>query len=104
MKKTTIFITHDLDEAVRVGHRIAIMRDGQVIQVGTPEEIILNPVDEYVKEFVKGISRLISFSEACLSCLSSSGISPYCISPADHPMWWLGKNILYTLGTEFNIV
>ena len=58
MKKTTIFITHDLDEAVRVGHRIAIMRDGQVIQVGTPEEIILNPVDEYVKEFVKGISRL----------------------------------------------
>ena len=58
MKKTTIFITHDLDEAVRVGHRIAIMRDGQVIQAGTPEEIILNPVDEYVKEFVKGISRL----------------------------------------------
>jgi glycine betaine/proline transport system ATP-binding protein len=58
MKKTTIFITHDLDEAVRVGHRIAIMRDGQVIQVGTPEEIILNPVDDYVKEFVKGISRL----------------------------------------------
>ena len=58
MKKTIIFITHDLDEAVRVGHRIAIMRDGQVIQVGTPEEIILNPVDEYVKEFVKGISRL----------------------------------------------
>ena len=58
MKKTTIFITHDLDEAVRVGHRIAIMRDGQVIQVGTPEEIILNPIDEYVKEFVKGISRL----------------------------------------------
>ena len=58
MKKATIFITHDLDEAVRVGHRIAIMRDGQVIQVGTPEEIILNPVDEYVKEFVKGISRL----------------------------------------------
>jgi glycine betaine/proline transport system ATP-binding protein len=58
MKKTTIFITHDLEEAVRVGHRIAIMRDGQVIQIGTPEEIILNPFDEYVKEFVKGISRL----------------------------------------------
>jgi glycine betaine/proline transport system ATP-binding protein len=58
MKKTTIFITHDLEEAVKVGHRIAIMRDGQVIQIGTPEEIILNPFDEYVKEFVKGISRL----------------------------------------------
>src|SRR5210317_2032827 len=58
MKKTTIFITHDLDEAVRVGHRIAIMRDGQVIQVGTPEEIVTHPADDYVEEFVQGISRL----------------------------------------------
>ena len=58
MKKTTVFITHDLDEAVRVGHRIAIMRDGMVIQIGTPEEIVINPADEYVAEFVKGISRL----------------------------------------------
>jgi len=45
MKKTTVFITHDLDEAVRVGHRIAIMRDGKVIQIGTPEEIVMKPVD-----------------------------------------------------------
>ena len=58
MKKTTVFITHDLDEAVRVGHRIAIMRDGKVIQIGTPEEIVVNPADEYVADFVKGISRL----------------------------------------------
>ncbi len=58
MKKTTVFITHDLDEAVRVGHRIAIMRDGMVVQIGTPEEIVINPVDEYVADFVKGISRL----------------------------------------------
>ena len=58
MKKTTVFITHDLDEAVRVGHRIAIMRDGKVIQVGTPEEIVVNPADDYVADFVKGISRL----------------------------------------------
>ena len=58
MKKTTVFITHDLDEAVMVGHRIAIMRDGMVIQIGTPEEIVINPADEYVAEFVKGISRL----------------------------------------------
>ena len=58
MKKTTVFITHDLDEAVRVGHRIAIMRDGKVIQIGTPEEIVLNPADDYVADFVKGISRL----------------------------------------------
>jgi len=58
MKKTTVFITHDLDEAVRVGHRIAIMRDGAVVQIGTPEEIVVNPADEYVADFVKGISRL----------------------------------------------
>ena len=58
MKKTTVFITHDLDEAVRVGHRIAIMRDGKVIQIGTPEEIVVSPADEYVEDFVKGISRL----------------------------------------------
>ena len=58
MKKTTVFITHDLDEAVRVGHRIAIMRDGAVVQIGTPEEIVVNPADDYVADFVKGISRL----------------------------------------------
>ncbi|WP_075505882.1 quaternary amine ABC transporter ATP-binding protein [Candidatus Pelagibacter communis] len=58
MKKTTVFITHDLDEAVRVGHRIAIMRDGKVIQIGTPEQIVVSPADEYVADFVKGISRL----------------------------------------------
>ena len=58
MKKTTVFITHDLDEAVRVGHRIAIMREGKVIQIGTPEEIVVSPADEYVADFVKGISRL----------------------------------------------
>jgi glycine betaine/proline transport system ATP-binding protein len=58
MKKTTVFITHDLDEAVRVGHRIAIMRDGSVVQIGTPEEIVVNPADDYVADFVKGISRL----------------------------------------------
>ena len=58
MKKTTVFITHDLDEAVRIGDRIAIMRDGRVVQIGTPEEIVMNPIDDYVSDFVAGISRL----------------------------------------------
>ncbi len=58
MKKTTVFITHDLDEAVRIGDRIAIMRDGRVVQVGTPEAIVMNPADDYVFDFVAGISRL----------------------------------------------
>ena len=58
LKKTTIFITHDLDEAVRIGHRIAIMRDGRVVQIGTAEDIVMNPADDYVSDFVAGISRL----------------------------------------------
>jgi|TARA_B110000263_G_C15260593_1_gene488632 glycine betaine/proline transport system ATP-binding protein len=58
LKKTTVFITHDLEEAVRVGHRIAIMRAGRIVQIGTPEEIVMNPADNYVAEFVAGISRL----------------------------------------------
>lgn len=57
MNKTTVFITHDLDEAVRIGHRIAIMRDGRMVQIGTAEDIVMNPADEYVEEFVSGISR-----------------------------------------------
>ena len=57
LKKTMVFITHDLDEAVTVGDRIAIMRDGEIIQMGTPEEIILNPVDEFVAEFTEDVSK-----------------------------------------------
>jgi len=58
IKKTTVFITHDLDEAIRLGNRIAIMKDGVLVQIGTPEEIVTKPADDYVTEFVKGISRL----------------------------------------------
>ena len=56
--KSAVFITHDLDEAIRIGDRIAIMKDGVIIQIGTAEEIVLNPADDYVAEFVAGISRL----------------------------------------------
>lgn len=58
VKKTTVFITHDLDEAIRMGDRIAIMNDGVIVQTGTPEEIVTNPKDDYVAEFVQGISRV----------------------------------------------
>ena len=53
LKKTIVFITHDLDEAVRIGNRIAILKDGQLIQVGTPKEILYSPADEYVDRFVQ---------------------------------------------------
>ncbi|MDC0738900.1 betaine/proline/choline family ABC transporter ATP-binding protein [Cognatishimia sp. SS12] len=58
LNKTTLFITHDLDEAIRIGNRIAIMKDGRIVQIGTPEDIILNPIDDYVSDFVAGISKL----------------------------------------------
>lgn len=57
-KKTTIFITHDLDEAIRLGERIAIMKEGSLVQIGTPEQIVTEPADEYVADFVAGLSRL----------------------------------------------
>lgn len=56
--KTTLFITHDLDEAIRVGSRIAIMKDGRIVQIGTPEEIVTRPADDYVRDFVQNISKL----------------------------------------------
>ncbi len=58
VKKTTLFITHDLDEAMRLGDRIAIMKDGRFVQVGTPDEIVAAPADEYVEAFVSGASGL----------------------------------------------
>jgi glycine betaine/proline transport system ATP-binding protein len=58
LRKTSIFITHDLEEAIRIGDRIAIMKEGRIVQIGTPEEIVLNPADDYVADFVEGISRL----------------------------------------------
>ena len=57
MKKTIVFITHDLDEAIKLGDRIAIMKDGEIVQVGTSEEIITNPANDYIKSFVENVDR-----------------------------------------------
>jgi glycine betaine/proline transport system ATP-binding protein len=57
LKKTIVFITHDLDEALRLGDRIAILKDGLVIQVGTPEDILLDPADDYVRDFTQDVNR-----------------------------------------------
>jgi len=54
-KRTIVFISHDLDEAMRIGDRIAIMHDGRVVQVGAPEEILKNPADDYVSSFFRGV-------------------------------------------------
>jgi len=57
LHKTIIFITHDLDEALRIGDRIAILKDGELSQVGKPEEILLKPADDYVEAFVRDVNR-----------------------------------------------
>ncbi|MBV2184077.1 MAG: glycine betaine/L-proline ABC transporter ATP-binding protein [Rhizobium sp.] len=57
LKKTVVFITHDLDEALRLGDRIAILRDGEVVQQGSGEDIVLKPVDDYISAFVREVSR-----------------------------------------------
>jgi len=57
MHKTIVFITHDLDEALKLGDRIAIMKDGVVVQIGTPEEILTEPADDYVRAFVQNVDR-----------------------------------------------
>ena len=57
LHKTIIFITHDLDEALKIGDRIAILRDGSMIQDSDPQNIIMNPIDDYVSDFIKDINR-----------------------------------------------
>ena len=60
-RRTIVFISHDLDEAMRIGDHIALMKDGQVMQVGTPEEILLNPADDYVRSFISGVDTSAVF-------------------------------------------
>lgn len=57
LHKTIVFITHDLDEALRVGDRIAILKDGELVQVGEPSQILLEPIDDYVEAFVRDVNR-----------------------------------------------
>lgn len=63
-KKTIIFITHDLDEALRIGDRIALMKDGSIIQLGTPEQIMIEPANEFVEKFVEDVdlSKILTAS------------------------------------------
>lgn len=57
LKKTIVFITHDIDEAFKMGDTVCIMKDGKVVQIGTPEELTMNPADDYVREFIESADR-----------------------------------------------
>ncbi len=60
-RRTIVFISHDLDEAMRIGDRIAIMKDGQLVQLGAPDEILRNPANDYVRSFVRGVDAAAVF-------------------------------------------
>ncbi len=77
LQKTIVFITHDFDEAIRLADRIAIMKDGEIIQVGTPEDLVLHPATSYVAEFTRDVQRSKVMSAARLMQPLANG--------AEHP-------------------
>jgi glycine betaine/proline transport system ATP-binding protein len=72
LKKTIIFITHDFDEAIRLADRIAIMKDGEIIQIGTPEELVTRPATDYVAEFTRDVNRAKVLSAQSIMRASSA--------------------------------
>ncbi|MWP38546.1 betaine/proline/choline family ABC transporter ATP-binding protein [Rhodobacter sphaeroides] len=109
LHKTTVFITHDLDEAIRIGDRIAIMKDGVLVQIGTPEEIVTEPADEYVADFVAGISKLDLVSAARIMqpfeqyrrTRPTDGIEAW---PVAHPDDKLNRLVDLAVGTDHPIL
>jgi glycine betaine/proline transport system ATP-binding protein len=73
LQKTIVFITHDFDEAIRLADRIAIMQDGRIVQIGTPEELVLSPADSYVTEFTRDAPRAKILSARAISRPRRSG-------------------------------
>ena len=83
LKKTIVFVTHDFDEAIRLADRIAIMKDGEVIQVGTPEQLVLSPATEYVAEFTRDVQRAKVMSAASVMRAPSGGDYGASVSASD---------------------
>ncbi|WP_309122148.1 glycine betaine/L-proline ABC transporter ATP-binding protein ProV [Paenibacillus sp.] len=104
MKKTIVFITHDLDEALRIGDRIALMKDGAVVQIGTPEQILTNPANDYVERFVEDVdlSKVLTAAHVMRR--------PETVSPDRGPRVALqlmkerGVSSLYVVGNERNLL
>ncbi len=108
LKKTTVFITHDLDEAIRMGDRIGIMKDGEIVQIGTAEDIITEPADDYVADFVAGISRLKLVSAAKIMVSVDEHKSKFGTLPKDAPTASpeddLDKLVSLSTGTDLPII
>ncbi|MEU5593709.1 glycine betaine/L-proline ABC transporter ATP-binding protein [Streptomyces sp. NPDC020298] len=85
LKKTIVFITHDLNEAMRLGDRIAVMRDGRIVQTGTAEDILVRPVDDYVASFTKDVDRSRVLTAAAVMDTELRGDEADCGCPAASP-------------------
>lgn len=74
LNKTIVFITHDLNEALRLGDRIAFMRDGQIVQVGTGEEILMHPADEFVRQFIQDVdvSKVLTAENVMIPAITAN--------------------------------
>ncbi|MEM6759158.1 MAG: betaine/proline/choline family ABC transporter ATP-binding protein [Pseudomonadota bacterium] len=104
LKKTTVFITHDLDEAIRMGDRIGIMKDGEIVQIGTAEDIVTDPADDYVADFVAGISRLKLVSAAkIMTAPEALGDLPEG-APEAHPEDDLDTLVSLSTGTDLPVI
>ena len=79
-RRTIVFISHDLDEAMRIGDRIAIMKDGHIVQVGTPDEILRNPADAYVRSFTHGVDAAAVFKAADIARKSQVVVAEHATS------------------------
>ena len=95
LKKTIVFITHDFDEAIRLADRVAIMKDGAIDQIGTPEEIVTAPATDYVAEFTRDVSRAKVMSVgSVMSPLSASGDEFAGEVPVDSKIADVGADLL----------
>ena len=97
--KTIVFITHDLDEALRLGDRVAILNDGEVVQVGTPTDIVLRPADGFVADFVRGVNRARVLTAAAVAA-AAGAVIPVSSPPEaalDH-MRRDGASCIYAVG------
>lgn len=90
LHKTIVFITHDFDEAIRLADRIAIMKDGEIVQAGTPEEIVLTPATDYVAEFTRNVARAKVIRTQSLMTPATAAIS---LPSADQPTVAARSNI-----------
>lgn len=106
MNRTIVFITHDLDEALKLGDRIALMRDGKIIQIGTPEEILMSPATEYVEKFVEDVD----LSRVYTAEMVMRKTTPTIVHPKDGPRVALrtmqknGISSVFAVGKERRLI